>query len=134
MTEPPKDIMGGWRVLPDPADPPEWRHKMGYEDTLLKHRARQWLAASHPHLTPAELVEEAQKATYAFYAARPTYRQISDARAARGAWEAEQRWLNGEGSRDGLTKPEWEFLAFTLQGTNDPAGQSIYQRALEALA
>lgn len=137
--EPPRDIMQGWRVLPDPEDPPEIRRSFGYEHMVLTRRARRWLAAMGVPETRSPLDKSgvewhAARAYERFCQARPTYREISDARSLRSAWETRQAWAAGTGERGGFTRPELLNLQERYAGANDPISQAIEAKVAALLA
>lgn len=65
----------------------------------------------------------------------PDYRETSARLNAKWAEEAERRFAAGETTREAaLTLAEWRHMADHFAGANDPVGQGLFHKALEALA
>lgn len=121
-----------WDVIPDPKDG-DLRHKLGYEHMVMRRRALEWLAVSLPDASDSHREKEADLAIQRFWRSVPSFSEICKVRSARAKWETNRDWIEGKFERQGMTRPEWEYLVERLAGVNDPTGQMILQRAINVL-
>jgi hypothetical protein len=125
------DVVHEVRFIDDDGPPSPNRHRFGYEASVIKRRAREWLVAMG-ETDETALYRGAERAYERWASAFPSLRTKQKVWRAYDEARAENDWRNGHAERGGFTLPELLNLQERYAGANDPTSQDILAK-VEAL-